>query len=422
MPAAGSSPIRSLGVPFDTGGQLFGQVRTVNTLYPIAQQLGIATIDGATVTQLFYNQTSSPNDATTNAQTFVGTYLSAQSSLQTAGLLMRNGAADASLRAVCNAAGLSGLPYLEMAFEFAAGVIGGGPAEVNSTLDVFNFTQFSPLPFVYPPADTLYIPGGYGTFMTRLAQGLPIQFNTPVQSISYGSGGVTIKTAAGQNIQASTVIVTASMGVLASGSIAFNPALPVSYTSAIAALPMGATYKIAMTFKSNPFDGVTLNSLVGPAKVSPSAPKTMTNVVPLNPTGQTPAFTVNNFGNNMAVVTVEETLATQYEAMPVSQAAATALAALETPFPGVTAAWTGQAAASSWGKNPYTRGALNYATPGNAGARTALAAPINNQLWFAGDALSVNSHGQAHGAWQTGTAAAYGALGAINALTKARQS
>ena len=413
----------TLGVPFDTGGQLFAQAASINSLVPIAQQLGVTTFDGATVPQLFFNLTPSPTDAATNAQTFIATYLQVATVLQTAGLAMQAGAqADAACRAVCAAAGLSGLPYLEMAFAFLLGVVGGGPAESASALDAYNFNQFSPLPFIYPPHDSLYIPGGFGTFMTRLAKGVPVHLQTPVQSISYGGGNVTIRAVSGQTFQARTAIVTASMGVLGSGAIAFDPALPASYTAAFAGLPMGACYKIAMLFKSNPFDGVTLSSATGPAKVSPTTPMTMTNLVSLDPASQTPAFTINNFGHDMLVVTVEEALATQYEALGPQQTAATVLAILEKPFPGVTAAWTGQAATSAWNGNPYTRGALNYAKPGNVPARTLLTTPLNGQVWFAGDALSVNSHGMAHGAWQTGTAAANGALGAIAAAAHARQS
>jgi monoamine oxidase len=69
-------------------------------------------------------------------------------------------------------------------------------------------------------------------------------------------------------------------------------------------------------------------------------------------------------------------------------------------------------AASSWGADPWSRGAYSYARPGHAGAREALAQPLEERLFFAGEATSRHDFSTAHGAYLTGVAAAEAALSA----------
>ena len=59
-----------------------------------------------------------------------------------------------------------------------------------------------------------------------------------------------------------------------------------------------------------------------------------------------------------------------------------------------------------WGLDPFALGAYSYALPGFAGCRSTLAAPVEDRLFFAGEACSTNDFSTAHGAWLTGIAAA----------------
>jgi monoamine oxidase len=67
-------------------------------------------------------------------------------------------------------------------------------------------------------------------------------------------------------------------------------------------------------------------------------------------------------------------------------------------------------AASFWRADPFARGSYSYALPGHADDRVRLAAPVDDRLFFAGEACSLNFFSTAHGAYQTGTAAAEAAL------------
>jgi monoamine oxidase len=59
-----------------------------------------------------------------------------------------------------------------------------------------------------------------------------------------------------------------------------------------------------------------------------------------------------------------------------------------------------------WAVDPFARGSYSYALPGMADCRASLAAPIDDRLFFAGEACSHGDFSTAHGGWITGVAAA----------------
>src|SRR5262245_58490631 len=59
-----------------------------------------------------------------------------------------------------------------------------------------------------------------------------------------------------------------------------------------------------------------------------------------------------------------------------------------------------------WGADPFARGSYSFARPGKADERAVLAAPVENRLFFAGEACSRNDYSTVHGAFFTGVAAA----------------
>jgi monoamine oxidase len=61
----------------------------------------------------------------------------------------------------------------------------------------------------------------------------------------------------------------------------------------------------------------------------------------------------------------------------------------------------------NWLAEPFTLGGYSVTTPGNAGARAILAKPINNRLFWAGEATASNvSCATVHGAYTSGRRAA----------------
>lgn len=67
-----------------------------------------------------------------------------------------------------------------------------------------------------------------------------------------------------------------------------------------------------------------------------------------------------------------------------------------------------------WGCDPFARGAYSCALPDHAENRARLAAPVDDRLFFAGEACSLNDFSTAHGALFTGLATAETVLTARN--------
>jgi monoamine oxidase len=61
---------------------------------------------------------------------------------------------------------------------------------------------------------------------------------------------------------------------------------------------------------------------------------------------------------------------------------------------------------SRWAHDPFARGSYSHALPGHAGARAVLAAPVEERLFFAGEATSPDFFSTAHGARDSGERAA----------------
>ena len=64
----------------------------------------------------------------------------------------------------------------------------------------------------------------------------------------------------------------------------------------------------------------------------------------------------------------------------------------------------------NWQRDPFARGAYSYLAVGGLGARTALALPLANTLFFAGEATSERQSGTVGGALAAGEAAAEAVL------------
>jgi monoamine oxidase len=384
--------------PFDLGAQFMGDVVGGNNIiYQIAKGFGLSTLSSSVIPFGFLNG---------DEAAFFATYGAVLTALLSQGELIRDGAiADMTiLQAVT---GFESLPYFDTALNLLLVQDAANPV-VGSLLDYYNFAAHSPAPFVYPANDTLFFPYGMGNLIQRLAKGLPVITQAPVSKISYGGAGpVIVNASGGRTYQARKVIVTASTGVLRSKGIAFAPDLPPRYTYAFDALPMGSAYKAAFAFKKNIF--------AGHAGVSGAQ---MTSLIDLVDQPGLSLF-ANDFGKPMAVFIADSKLGDGYESMSETQASNFFLKILEKYFPGATAAWTGKIRITNWRSNQYTQGATSYAKTGHTAARTHLATPVDQKVWFAGEALSISAHSQIQGAWLSGETAAYGALAALGAAVKA---
>lgn len=70
-------------------------------------------------------------------------------------------------------------------------------------------------------------------------------------------------------------------------------------------------------------------------------------------------------------------------------------------------------AETRWGADPLAGGSYSHALPGHAGDRATLAEPVQDRLFFAGEATSPDYFSTVHGAWISGIGAAAKAVAAL---------
>jgi monoamine oxidase len=229
---------------------------------------------------------------------------------------------------------------------------------------------------------------GYGALVAKTGEGLPVQLSTPARVIRRGASGVSVDTDAG-TISAKAVIVTVSTGVLAANTIKFDPPLPEWKQTAIAQVPMGLLAKIPMMIQGDrlgvaPYD----------------------NVLVEYPGNQEIYFLAWPWETDLMVGFVGGDFGWQLSAAGEEAAIDFAKERLGATFGSEAPKKVAKALFTKWASNPLTRGAYSAALPGHYKARGELALPLDEQVFFAGEALAGDLIQTAGGAFLSGEEAA----------------
>lgn len=226
---------------------------------------------------------------------------------------------------------------------------------------------------------------GYGAMLVGMGKDLPVAFDCAASMIDHSGPRLKIETNRG-TIDARAVIVTAPTPLIAGGALAFRPALP-DKVAAAGHLPLGLADKIFF-------------EIVGPwdapdGHVYGTTDSVETISFDLRPRGR--PFVSGFLGGAFA-----RRLEREGEA------------AMETEARRQLSAMLGAdvqkhlrfVAATRWDMDAFARGGYSHALPGHADDRAVLAAPVDGRIFFAGEACSRHFFSTAHGAWETGIAAA----------------
>ena len=247
----------------------------------------------------------------------------------------------------------------------------------------------------YRDGINLRVKPGYGALLASYGAGLPIELNCPVTRIQWGGDRISVETARGA-VQCRAVVITASTTALAKGGIAFEPELPAAYRDALERLPLGTAEKVAIAFERDIF-GLPDNS----------------HVQFEHQDEMTIRFQIKPGGYNIAIGYLAGHFAEKLEAQGTEAMVAFAEDYLTKVF-GADVKYTQIGAdVSHWRSDPYIGGGYSYAVPGAATMRDILKAPINERIFFAGEACSIPHFGTVNGANESGIAAAEGALRAL---------
>src|SRR6266478_7647331 len=239
---------------------------------------------------------------------------------------------------------------------------------------------------------------GYGRLFEMLAEAQPVTLETAVSRIDHREQMIRLETARG-TLTAARVIVTVPTSIIAGEGLRFDPPLPDKVVAA-AGLPLGVDDKLFISLNG------ALPGLEHDAYLVGSTTSRETMGYQVRPFDRPAIYCF--FGGRFAAALERE----GEEAM--FSFAAGELARL---FGSAVRKQIAPLAASSWLRDPWSRGSYSYALPGHAGDRALLAAPVDNRLFFAGEACSPNFFSTAHGAWLSGITAAEAALASLGEAT-----
>jgi monoamine oxidase len=235
---------------------------------------------------------------------------------------------------------------------------------------------------------------GYGRLFEALAEDLPIALDTAVSRIDHSAQAIRLETSRG-TVTAGKVIVTVPTSILTAELLRFDPPLPDKLAVA-AGLPLGVDDKLFISL-SGSFPGIEPDTFLVGSTISR---ETMSyQIRPLD----RPAIYCF-FGGRWAAALEREGEAGMFSF------AAGELARL---FGNDIRRQIAPLASTAWLQDPWARGSYSYARPGHAEDRAVLAAPVDDRLFFAGEACSPNFFSTAHGAYLSGVAAAEAALASL---------
>ena len=229
---------------------------------------------------------------------------------------------------------------------------------------------------------------GYGSLVAAWGADVPVSLNSRAEKIDWSGLGVQVETPKG-TVKGRVVLITVSTGILASGEVLFAPDLPDWKTEAIYNLPMGTENKMGVHFSTDVFgeDGRGHHST-------------------WNHDGTMAKVDASVMGLNTAHVFVGGRYGIWLEKQGQQACHDFAVDRVADIFGNDIRKHVNRSIVTAWSTEPWTWGSWACARPGQAHQRANLARPVNDQLFFAGEATVYGGQGTCHGAYQSGIRAA----------------
>ena len=238
------------------------------------------------------------------------------------------------------------------------------------------------------------VPSGYGAAVARAAAGLPVRLGAAVARIAHHGPSVRLELEDGGAVEAEAAVITLPTSLLAREAVRFDPPLP-DKAAAAAALPLGCAGKVFLHLDGAERDFEPESLLYGSTTAS-----------------RTASFHIRPFGRPLIESYFGGATAEALEAEGAEGAADFCIGQIADALGSGLRARLRPLASTDWSVDPRSRGAYSHALPGHAADRDTLAAPVG-RLLFAGEACSRTAYSSAHGAYETGVAAAEAALAAV---------
>ena len=234
-------------------------------------------------------------------------------------------------------------------------------------------------------------PDGYSQVIDKLASDSKIHLGHEVRQIDYSGALVDVLTNHG-SFHAHHVLVTVPLGVLQAGKIAFNPSLPRAKRDAIRKTHMGVFNKIFLKFDSVFWD--LDYELIGYMGETDCDWPEIVNFQKIAGLPLLLAFSAGSAGK-------KNELRTDVELVADLMACLRKMYGEDIPEP------SGHLI-TRWNQDPYSLGSYSYIPVGSKHTqRHQIGLPVENRVFFAGEATSQFFPSSVHGAFLSGVRAAY---------------
>ena len=226
----------------------------------------------------------------------------------------------------------------------------------------------------------LAVKSGLGKLMTEYGSDIPVSLNSAVREIDYSGPDVRVTTSKGV-LRVAKVILTVSTGVLAAKQISFLPRLPDAKIDALNELPMGSCTRVGLTFEESFLDELPDDFTI---RIGDDEPLHFRN---------------RPCGYSCVEITTGGRLAEWMEKSGEQATIDYILSHLRHLLGNETRTTVKRHIVSAWDGDDWTRGSYSYAQPGARHQRAKLAEPIDEKLYFAGEATSADYFATIHGAY-----------------------
>lgn len=219
-----------------------------------------------------------------------------------------------------------------------------------------------------------------------------LKLNTTATEIAWTKGRVTLKTAAGAQFQASRVVVTVPLSMLKCGRLRFTPALP-EKEKAAELLEMGPVERVSLCFRSRFWEEEKeeLKDVSMMFTDDPQFPAWWTSN-PL-PFPMLTGWAAGPYAKALAGLTEGQRIHRALQSL--GEILDMDAASLRSEFE--------QGFSHDWQSDPFSCGAYSYALVGGSRAGRNLGEPVDDTLFFAGEATdSEGNNGTVHGAIASG--------------------
>lgn len=235
--------------------------------------------------------------------------------------------------------------------------------------------------------------GGYIRLVEDVACGVQVRLNTPVVAITYTAQGARLETAAGP-VNADAVVVTVPLSQLKNGLLHFDPPLPAQKLAAIQRIGFGGDAVLNKVFLRFPyrFWPDMQDRCVGLPEV-PALRGAFSNWVNVEPVVGDPVLA--GFASGRTAVRLEQE-ASDTEIIGVAMHSLRRMFGRAIPDPL-------DYRLTRWLSDPWAGGSYSYAhISSRATDRADLAAPVQDRIYFAGEATAQVDYGTVQAAFLSG--------------------